>query len=327
MKSMLRQVYGNEIIELARENDRIVVLDGDLITSTKTADFAKKFPDRFINCGIAEQNMVSVAAGIASAGNIVFVSSFAMFLAGRAYDQIRNNVAYTHLNVKFIATHAGISVGEDGATHQCLEDIALMRAIPGMVVLVPSDAEQTRAAIRYAAEYDGPVYIRLGRIETQNHYPEKTIDYSMRKSFLFREGTLATLLFCGPFCSLATEISDTLSKLGISIRIVDMPFVKPLDEREILSCAEDTGLLVTLEEHSVVGGFGSAVCECMCSAKIPSKRNGIEVLRIGVGDIFGKSGKPKELMSLYGFTVKNIVLQIISACMPEYVNDISQFLS
>ncbi|PWM47727.1 MAG: transketolase [Clostridiales bacterium] len=327
MKSMLRQVYGNEIIEIAKENDKIVVLDGDLATSTKTSSFGKMFPDRFFNCGIAEQNMVSVAAGLAASGNTVFVSSFAMFLAGRAYDQIRNNVAYTNLNVKFVATHAGISVGEDGATHQCLEDIALMRAIPGMVVLVPSDAEQTRAAIRYAASHDGPVYIRLGRVETLDYYPEKTINFLSNKSFLFREGSMATLLFCGPFCSLAAEVSDVLEKIGLSVRIVDMPFVKPLDEREIIRCAAETGLLVTLEEHSIVGGFGSAVCECICGAKLSGRRNGVEVFRIGVGDIFGKSGKPKELMSLYGFTVKNIVLQIISACMPEYVNDISQFLT
>ncbi len=327
MKSMLRRIYGNEIVELACENDKVIVLDGDLTTSTKTADFAKKFPERFFNCGIAEQNMVSVAAGLASAGNIVFVSSFAMFLAGRAYDQIRNNVAYTNLNVKFIATHAGISVGQDGATHQCVEDISLMRAIPKMTVIVPSDAEQTRAAVRYAAAHEGPVYIRLGRVSTKDCYSEKSINFALKKSFLRKEGDIATLVYCGPFCELAEQVSDIMANLGLAVRVVDMPFVKPLDEREVLRCAEDTGLLVTLEEHSVLGGFGGAVCECVSGAKLSGRRNGPEVLRIGVPDMFGKSGRPEELMSLYGFTAKNIVLQIISACMPEYVNDISQFLT
>lgn len=316
-KKAQRDAYGEVLVELGNKFNNLFVLDADLTKSTKTASFQKAFPERHINCGIAEGNMMSVAAGIASCGNTVFASTFAMFAAGRAYEQIRNSIAYPRNNVKIVATHAGLTVGEDGATHQCLEDIALMRAVPGMVVLAPSDAVQTKAACRFAAEYNGPVYIRIGRLPIPVTYDEKTYEFRLAQSEKLAEGKDVTLMFCGPFRDLAFETRDVLAKNGMSARIIDMPSIKPLDEVAVQEAIGDTGLIVTIEDHNVYGGLGSAVSDAIAQLNIPT-RNGRKIIKIGAQDKFGTSGTPAEILKEYGFDAKEIAKKIVSVKYPEF---------
>lgn len=310
-----RDAYGEGLVELAKEYPNFYVLDADLAKATKTITFKKQYPERFIDCGIAEGNMIGVAAGLATCGNIVFASSFAMFAAGRAFEQIRNTVAYPHLNVKIVGTHSGLTVGEDGATHQCLEDLALMRSIPGMVVINPSDAVQMKAALRFAVEHEGPVYIRGGRLAVPVVYEEGSITYTAGQSYRIAEGSDVTLMFCGHFHELTAQVSERLSALGLSCRIVDMPSVKPVDAKAIEDALTDTGLIVTFEDHNINGGFGSAVCEVACGLNVAHA--GPAVLRIGVEDRFGKSGTPAQLMEMYGLTADAVVRKILAAKAPE----------
>lgn len=315
-KKAQRDAYGEVLVELGEKYENLFVLDADLTKSTKTANFQKVFPERHINCGIAEGNMMTVSAGIASCGNIVFASTFAMFAAGRAYEQIRNSIAYPHNNVKVVATHAGLTVGEDGATHQCLEDIALMRAVPGMVVLAPSDAVQTKEACRFAAEYNGPVYIRIGRLPIPVVYDEKTYKFELGKSEMLADGKDVTLMFCGPFYELANEVRELLVKNGISARIVDMPSIKPLDTVAVRDAIADTGLIVTIEDHNVFGGLGSAVSDALAELDL-TRRNGKEIIKIGAQDKFGTSGTPAEILKEYGFDAVEIAKKIIETKYPE----------
>lgn len=309
-----RDAFGEGLVDLAEQYD-FYVLDADLAKATKTITFQKKYPDRFIDCGIAEGNMMGVAAGLASCGTPVFAASFSMFAAGRAYEQVRNSIAYPHLNVKVVGTHSGLTVGEDGATHQCLEDLALMRAIPGMIVVNPSDAEQMKAVLRWAITYDGPVYIRGGRLAVPMVYEKNSMEYTPGTSYRIAEGDDVTLMFCGHFHELAAQVRKKLSSLGLSCRIVDMPSVKPVDEKAIEDALTDTGLIVTVEDHNVNGGFGSAVCEAVCG--MSAAKSGPSVIRIGVEDSFGKSGTPAELMEKYGFTAENIVNKILKVKAPH----------
>ena len=316
-KKAQRDAYGEVLVELGEKFDNLFVLDADLTKSTKTANFQKVFPERHINCGIAEGNMMTVSAGIASCGNIVFASTFAMFAAGRAYEQIRNSIAYPHNNVKIVATHAGLTVGEDGATHQCLEDIALMRAVPGMVVLAPSDAVQTKEACRFAANYDGPVYIRIGRLPIPVVYDEKTYHFELGKSERLAEGNDVTLMFCGPFYELANEVREILATNGISARIVDMPSIKPIDTVAVRDAIAETGLIVTIEDHNVYGGLGSAVSDALAELDL-TRRNGKEIIKIGAQDKFGTSGTPDEILKAYGFDAVEIAKKIVETKFPEF---------
>ena len=310
-----RDAYGEGLVELAEQYPDFYVLDADLAKATKTITFKKKYPDRFIDCGIAEGNMIGVAAGLATCGNTVFASSFSMFAAGRAFEQIRNGVAYPHLNVKVVGTHSGLTVGEDGATHQCLEDLALMRSIPGMIVINPSDAVQMKAAVRFAIEHDGPVYIRGGRLAVPVVYEEGSITYTAGQSYRIAEGNDVTLMFCGHFHELTAQVKEMLEKLGLTCRIVDMPSVKPVDTKAIEDALKDTGLIVTFEDHNINGGFGSAVCEAACGCNVAT--SGPSVIRIGVEDRFGKSGTPAQLMEKYGFTAENVCRKILAVKAPE----------
>lgn len=296
-KRATREAYGEALAKLGQDHF-FYVMDADLSASTKTAVFAKAFPDRFINCGIAEGNMMSVAAGIASTGVPVFASTFAMFAAGRAFEQIRNSIGYPALNVKICATHAGITVGEDGATHQCNEDIALMRSIPGMTVLCPADSAETAAAVEAALGINGPVYIRLGRYAV----PEVTAGhpFAVGRGQILREGSDVTLCATGVMTSMALEAADLLLTEGISARVVNMATIKPIDAALLADCARKTGAIVTCEEHTVLGGLGGAVAEAVCeSCPVP-------VLRVGVEDAFGRSGTVPELLTLYGLTSARI---------------------
>ena len=294
-------IYGQTLIELGNEREDIVVMDADLAAATKTGMFKKAHPDRFFNAGIAEGNMMSIAAGLASCGKTVFASSFAMFAAGRAFEQIRNSIAYPHLNVKIAASHAGISVGEDGATHQCCEDIAIMRAIPGMVIINPADAPEAKAAVRAAADYDGPVYLRLGRLAVPV-FNEENVEFTIGKGKVMREGTDVTIIATGLEVNEAMIAADTLAAEGISARVVNMATIKPIDKDLILACAAETGAIVTAEEHNVIGGLGSAVAEVLCESGKP-----VPMLRVGVEDTFGRSGPALELLDLYGLTAPHIV--------------------
>ncbi|MBQ2880693.1 MAG: transketolase family protein [Clostridia bacterium] len=316
-----RDAYGEVLVELGEKYENFFVLDADLTKSTKTANFQKAFPERHINCGIAEGNMMTVAAGIASCGNVVFASTFAMFAAGRAYEQIRNSIAYPKNNVKVVATHAGLTVGEDGATHQCLEDIALMRAVPGMIVLAPSDAVQTKAACRFAAEYDGPVYIRLGRLPIPVVYKEEDYKFILGKSERLADGNDVTLMFCGPFYELACDVKAILEKNDITARIVDMPSIKPLDVVAVRDAIEDTGLIVTIEDHNVYGGLGSAVSDTLAELSIRRNR-GKEVIKIGAQDKFGTSGTPAEILKAYGFDAVEIAKKIVKEKCPEFTKEL-----
>ena len=286
-KIATRESYGKMLAALGAEHEDIVVLDADLAGSTKTGVFQKAFPDRFFDVGIAEANMAGIAAGLAAIGMTVFMSSFGMFGSGRAWEKVRNSIGYPHLNVKIGATHAGISVGEDGATHQCLEDIALMRVIPGMIVISPSDDVETRAAIRAAYEYDGPVYLRLGRLAVPVINDEENYKFELGKGIVLREGTDLTIIATGLCVAEALGAADMLAEQGISAEVINIHTIKPLDEDLVIASAKKTGRVFTVEEHSVIGGLGSAVCDAL-SEKAPTP-----VKKIGIYDVFGESGPAK----------------------------------
>ncbi len=299
-KIATRESYGNALRELAEEFPQLVVLDADLAAATKTGIFKKAYPDRHVDCGIAECNMVGIAAGLASVGKIPFVSSFAMFAAGRAYEQVRNSVGYPHLNVKIGATHAGITVGEDGATHQCNEDLALMRTIPGMVVMCPSDDVEAKAAVRAALEYEGPVYIRFGRAAVPVINDRPDYKFEIGKGTVVREGSDVTIVATGICVDSALGAAEKLAAEGISAEVVNICTIKPLDEEIILSSAKKTGKVVTVEEHSVIGGLGSAVCDCLC-ANLPTP-----VKKLGMQDVFGESGSAAALVAKYGLDAEGV---------------------
>ena len=301
-KIATRASYGETLAEIG-EDKRIVVLDADLAEATKTNIFAKKYPERFFDIGISEQDMMSEAAGLASAGQIVFASTFAMFAAGRAYDQIRNSICYPRLNVKICATHAGLTVGEDGATHQMLEDISLMRTIPNMTVMSTSDDTETRWAVREIAKYDGPVYLRLCRLATPVIYGEAQ-EFKFGKGIQIGEGTDATVIATGVVVQEALKAKEELEKEGINIRVIDMHTIKPIDKELIIKCAKETKKIITIEDHNIIGGLGTAVCEVL-STEYPAK-----VIRIGVKDTFGRSGKAEELLSYFELTARNIIEKV-----------------
>lgn len=303
-KVATRESYGNALKELGAENPNVLVLDADLAGATKTGVFKKAYPDRFFDCGIAEGNMVGIAAGLATTGKIPFCSTFAMFAAGRAFEQVRNSVGYPHLNVKIAATHAGISVGEDGATHQCNEDIALMRTIPGMVVLNPADDVEARAAVKAAAEYEGPVYLRFGRLAVPVFNDEANYKFEIGKGILLREGTDLTIVATGLCVNSALEAAEKLAAEGISAEVINIHTIKPLDEEIILKSAKKTGKVVTAEEHSVIGGLGSAVCDVL-SEKLPTP-----VKKIGVYDVFGESDPAVKLLEKYKLDGAGVYEQI-----------------
>lgn len=299
-KKATREAYGATLAALGEKYD-FVVLDADLAAATKTGMFKKKFPDRFFDCGIAEGNMMSVAAGIATTGKVPFASSFAMFASGRAFEQVRNSIGYPHLNVKIGATHAGITVGEDGATHQCNEDIALMRTIPGMTVICPADATEAAATVEAALLMQGPVYMRFGRYPVPDLSAQMPdYHFTIGKGVTYRDGTDVTLVATGYMVHLAAEAAQMLAAEGISARVLNIHTIKPLDSELILRAARETGAIVTAEEHSVLGGLGAAVCETVCGA-CP-----VPVLRVGVQDEFGRSGKVPQLLEIYGLTAANI---------------------
>lgn len=299
-KIATRESYGNALKELAEEFPQLVVLDADLAAATKTGIFKKAYPDRHIDCGIAECNMVGIAAGLASVGKIPFVSSFAMFAAGRAYEQVRNSVGYPQLNVKIGATHAGITVGEDGATHQCNEDLALMRTIPGMVVMCPSDDVEAKAAVRAALEYQGPVYIRFGRAAVPVINDKPDYKFEIGKGTVVREGSDVTIVATGICVDSALGAAEKLAAEGVSAEVVNICTIKPLDEKIIIDSARKTGKVVTVEEHSVIGGLGSAVCDCL-SANLPTP-----VKKIGMQDVFGESGSASALVAKYGLDAEGV---------------------
>ena len=300
MGKATREAYGNALAAVGAKNKNIVVLDADLSKSTKTNVFKEQFPDRFFNAGIAEQNLISVGAGLAAAGKIPFVSSFAMFATGRAFEQIRNAVCYPKLNVKVCATHAGITVGEDGATHQSLEDIACMRVLPNMTVVVPADEAETTSVIEWAANYQGPVYVRLGRAGVDDTTPAG-YQFVPGKSQTLVEGADLTIIACGALVGPAVEGAKELAQAGISARVINMASIKPIDKDAIVKAAQETGAILTAEEHNVLGGLGSAVAEVVVQeAPVP-------MAFVGVQDSFGESGTPKELMAKYGLTAKDIV--------------------
>lgn len=298
-KVATREAYGKALAEFG-SNENMVVLDADLSKSTKTDAFLKAYPDRFINMGIAEGNMMAVAAGLATCGKTVFASSFAMFAAGRAFEQIRNSIGYPHLNVKIGATHAGISVGEDGATHQCLEDIGIMRTIPGMVILNPADAAEARLAVKAAMEYEGPVYLRFGRLAVPVIFDE-SYQFEIGKGVELAEGSDVTLIGTGLMVPAALEARELLAKEGIQARVINMATIKPIDKEIIIKAAQETGAIVTAEEHNVIGGLGSAVAEVLC------ENQPVPMLRVGTQDVFGRSGKPNPLLESYGLDAKTIV--------------------
>ncbi len=307
IKTATRDAYGKALVELGEKNDKVIVLDADLAAATKTGMFKKAFPERFFDSGIAESNMMGVAAGLATTGYTVFASTFAMFAAGRAYEQVRNSIAYPHLNVKIGATHAGISVGEDGASHQCCEDIALMRAIPGMVIINPADDIEARAAVLAAAEYVGPVYMRFGRLAVPRVFDEN-YKFEIGKAVTLKEGTDVTICATGLMVNEALEAQKILEAEGISAEIINVHTIKPLDAETICASAKKTGAVVTAEEHSIIGGLGSAVAEAICE-------NGtcVPVVKLGVNDCFGKSGPAVELLHIFGLDAQNIVEKVKKA--------------
>lgn len=305
-KIATREAYGNALAEFG-DKYNFVVLDADLAAATKTGIFKKKFPKRHIECGIAEGNMMCVAAGLAAAGITPFASSFAMFAAGRAFEQIRNSIAYPHLNVKIGATHAGITVGEDGATHQCLEDLALMRTLPGMVVINPADAVEARAAVEAAILYQGPVYLRFGRLAVPVIYDKDTYKFEMGKGVQMKEGTDVTVIATGIMVDMALTAAEQLANEGISARVINMHTIKPIDRALVLDAAKATGAIVTAEEHNIIGGLGSAVAE------VVSEGCPVPVLRVGVEDTFGRSGTVPALLEAYGLTPANIAAKAKAA--------------
>ena len=298
-KIATREAYGKALAELGEKYD-FVVLDADLAAATKTGIFKKAVPNRFFDCGIAEGNMMGVAAGIASTGKTVFASSFAMFAAGRAYEQVRNIIGYPHLNVKIGATHAGISVGEDGATHQCNEDIALMRTIPGMVILNPADAVEAKACVEAAIKHNGPVYMRFGRLAVETIFDEENFGFEIGKAQTLHDGKDITIISTGLATSISVKAVELLEAEGISVRLVNMASIKPIDKEVIVKAAEETGCILTVEEHNVIGGMGSAVTEVVCE-NVPCP-----VVRHGVYDTYGKSGKATDLLVDFGFTAEVI---------------------
>lgn len=298
-KQATREAYGKALLTLGAENPDVVVLDADLSKSTKTADFGKKYPERFFNMGIAESNLIGTAAGLAAAGKIPFASTFAIFAVGRAFEQIRNSVAYPKLNVKIAATHAGITVGEDGGSHQAVEDVAIMRAVPNMTVLVPADGEETRQAVLAAAQYYGPVYIRMGRLDVPLLFGED-YHFEIGKANVLKEGTDAAIMANGVMVSLALEAAAELEEQGISVSVVNVASVKPLDEETIVQVAQKTKAVVTAEEHNIIGGLGSAVAELL------AEKQPTPMVRVGLKDTFGESGKPAELLEKYGLTKESI---------------------
>ena len=305
-KIATREAYGAALAEFGDKYD-FVVLDADLAAATKTGTFKKKFPERFFDCGIAEGNMMSVAAGLATTGVVPFASTFAMFAAGRAFEQVRNSIAYPHLNVKIGATHAGITVGEDGATHQCLEDLGVMRTIPGMVVLNPADDVEARACVEWALNYVGPVYIRFGRLAVPVVFDEADYKFEFGKNLTVREGTDVTIMATGTMLYMAIEAAEKLAEEGISARVTNVHTIKPIDKEDIIEAAKTTGCIVTAEEHNILGGLGAAVAEVVCeNCPVP-------VLRVGVEDKFGKSGKVPALLEAYGLTTENIVAKAKAA--------------
>ncbi|BCB95091.1 transketolase [Dissulfurispira thermophila] len=295
-----RDAYGAALAELGKRNSRIVVLDADLSGSTKTAKFAKAFPDRFFNMGISEQDMIGTAGGLSLTGKIPFASTFAIFETGRAWEQIRQTICYSRLNVKLVATHAGITVGEDGASHQALEDVALMRVLPNMVVIVPSDGFETRQVIDAIAEYEGPVYVRLGRAKVPAVMPPD-YKFEIGKAYKFRIGSDVNIIASGIMVSAALQAKEILIKEGIDVGVINMSTIKPLDTQALLEAAKNSNLIITAEEHSIIGGLGGAVSEFL------SENHPITVKRIGIKDTFGGSGKPDELLKLYGLTAEDIV--------------------
>lgn len=299
----VRSVYGRTLAELGRQNENIVVLDADLSCSTQTQIFAKEFPSRFFDVGIAEQDLMTTAAGLACCGKIPFVSTFAVFAAGRAWEQIRNTICYNNLNVKIAATHGGITVGEDGASHQALEDVSLMRSIPNMVVIVPADARETAEAIKFAAEYKGPVYIRIARSNLPDVFDE-TYNFDVKKARIMRQGKDVTIVTNGETLVETLDCAKILSEAGIDAEIINVPVVKPLDSETILNSARKTNRVITVENHSIIGGLGSAVCEVL------SENYPVKVTRIGTNDEFGQSGKASELMAYYGLNADKLAKKI-----------------
>lgn len=306
-KIATREAYGAALVEFGAKYDKLVVLDADLAAATKTGNFKKAYPDRFFDCGIAEGNMIAVAAGLATAGRIPFASSFAMFTAGRAFEQIRNAVGYPHLNVKIGATHAGITVGEDGATHQCNEDIGTMRTIPGMTIISPADAVEARAAVEAAIQFEGPVYLRFGRLAVPVLFDKDTYKMEIGKGIMMAEGKDVTIVANGIMVAQALAARDLLENEGISAEVINIHTIKPLDKELIVSSARKTGAVVTAEEHNIIGGLGSAVSEAL------SETYPVPVKRVGIEDSFGRSGKVPALLEMYGLTPENIVAKAKAA--------------
>ena len=303
-KKSIRAEYGKTLVELGKNNPNIVALDADLSCSTQTAMFGKEFPERFFNMGIAEQDAMTTAAGLSTTGKIPFVSTFAMFATGRAWEQIRNSICYPRFNVKIVATHGGITVGEDGASHQALEDIAIMRDIPNMMVIVPADCTETREVIKFAAEYDGPVYIRLARTNVPNLFDPETYKFDPKKAHVVKEGKDVTLVTNGETLVEALDCAQLLENDGISAEIIHMPVVKPVDAQTLVKSAKKTNHVITIENHSIIGGLGSAVCETLC------ENYPVKVKRIGINDQFGQSGEQRELMNFYGLTGEKLAQTI-----------------
>ena len=302
-KVATRQSYGEALVELGAEHDDFVVLDADLAAATQTGKFKAAYPDRFFDAGIAECNLMGIAAGVASTGRVAFASTFAMFAAGRAFEQVRNSIGYPHLNVKIGATHAGISVGEDGATHQCNEDIALMRTIPGMTVVVPADDVEAKAAVRAAYEYEGPVYMRFGRLAVPVFNDPDAYEFELGKGVLLREGTDVTIVACGLMVQAALEAADLLAEKGVSAEVINIHTIKPLDEELVRASAAKTGRVVTAEEHSVIGGLGDAVLAALAENPVP-------VRKLGVNDVFGESGPAVDLLLKYGLDAEGVVVAV-----------------
>ena len=307
-KIATRESYGNALVELGAEHDNLIVLDADLAAATKTGVFKKAYPDRHIDCGIAECNMMGLAAGLSTTGIVPFASTFAMFAAGRAFEQVRNSIGYPHLNVKIGATHAGISVGEDGATHQCNEDIALMRTIPGMVILNPADDVEAKACVKAAYEYNGPVYLRFGRLAVPVINDRPDYKFELGKGVVLREGKDVTIVATGLCVSSALEAAEKLAADGIDAKIINIHTIKPLDEELIVAAAKETGKVVTVEEHSVIGGLGSAVCDALAE-KCP-----VPVKKIGVQDVFGESGPAVALLAKYKLDGEGVYEQVKEFC-------------
>ena len=307
-KIATRESYGNALVELGAEHDNLIVLDADLAAATKTGVFKKAYPDRHIDCGIAECNMMGIAAGLCTTGIVPFASTFAMFAAGRAFEQVRNSIGYPHLNVKIGATHAGISVGEDGATHQCNEDIALMRTIPGMVILNPADDVEAKACVKAAYEYNGPVYLRFGRLAVPVINDRPDYKFELGKGVVLREGKDVTIVATGLCVSSALEAAEKLAADGIDAKIINIHTIKPLDEELIVAAAKETGKVVTVEEHSVIGGLGSAVCDALAE-KCP-----VPVKKIGVQDVFGESGPAVALLAKYKLDGEGVYEQVKEFC-------------